>query len=211
MAEALVARYHAGAGAVSVPVDAAHETWLVSERYGFLDGDTRWLSLEEGVYLATSGRLVFESMMSTTAYELFHRSDPDFAVRYALYHHYRSAGWIVQSGLAYGTLYALYRESPDVVHSEYLVYLDPANKPMSWNSMQVLTRLSEDVKKTILLCQLHDTTTAPTKSTTITSLHGSFGLTEVMFRYWPAIAAPDNASSAYAMRPATMIPKRKRR
>ncbi|KDO18342.1 hypothetical protein SPRG_15289, partial [Saprolegnia parasitica CBS 223.65] len=75
----------------------------------------------------------------------------------------------------------------------------------------VLTRLSEDVKKTILLCQLHEPSNAPANALVITTPVVTLALSEVMFRYWPALASAETAPTTYAMRPATTIPKRKRR
>ncbi|KAK9711810.1 tRNA splicing endonuclease subunit sen2, variant 3 [Basidiobolus ranarum] len=46
------------------------------------------------------------------------RPDNEFIVNYAVYHYYRSRGWVVKNGIKYGTDYVLYRKGPIFHHSE---------------------------------------------------------------------------------------------
>ncbi|KAJ3156381.1 hypothetical protein HDU89_004163 [Geranomyces variabilis] len=44
--------------------------------------------------------------------------DHEFAVKYAAYHYYRSRGWVVKSGIKFGSEYVLYKRGPIFRHSE---------------------------------------------------------------------------------------------
>ena len=48
-----------------------------------------------------------------------------FAIRYAVYHYYRSKGWIVRCGVKFGTDYVLYQKGPVFRHAEYSVLILP--------------------------------------------------------------------------------------
>ncbi len=44
---------------------------------------------------------------------------------YAAYHHFRNNGWVVKSGLKYGTNFVLYKDSPSHYHAEYVDHTIP--------------------------------------------------------------------------------------
>ncbi|CAK4509829.1 unnamed protein product [Aphanomyces euteiches] len=109
-------------------------------------------------------------------------------MRYVAYAHYRDNGWIVQSGHLYGVTFTLYRMSPNVVHSEYMM----------------LTRLAEDVKKTVLLVQV---ISSDHESDQMIDVCGTyFSLKEVRMRHWPALFT--GGTKSYDMKDSTAIPKR---
>ncbi|KAJ3268763.1 hypothetical protein HDV01_002309 [Terramyces sp. JEL0728] len=55
-------------------------------------------------------------------WELFCKDD-QFPVRYAVYHHYRSQGYVVRSGILFGTDFVLYKQGPQYRHSDYCVWI----------------------------------------------------------------------------------------
>ena len=46
------------------------------------------------------------------------RFDNPFLVNYAIYHHYRSLGWVVRSGIKFCVDYLLYKRGPVFHHAE---------------------------------------------------------------------------------------------
>ncbi|KAJ3252804.1 hypothetical protein HK103_001138 [Boothiomyces macroporosus] len=56
-------------------------------------------------------------------WELFCKMDSQFPVRYAVYHHYRSQGYVVRSGILFGTDFVLYKQGPQYRHSDYCVWI----------------------------------------------------------------------------------------
>lgn len=50
--------------------------------------------------------------------EISSRFDNPFIVHYILYHHYRSLGWVVRTGLKFCVDYLLYKRGPVFHHAE---------------------------------------------------------------------------------------------
>lgn len=46
------------------------------------------------------------------------RFDNPFLVNYAVYHHYRSLGWVVKGGIKFCVDYLLYKRGPVFSHAE---------------------------------------------------------------------------------------------
>jgi tRNA-splicing endonuclease subunit Sen2 len=65
-------------------------------------------------------------------------ADPDdpFMISYAVYHHYRSIGWVVRSGIKFGTDYLLYNRGPAFSHAEFAVTILPSYSHSYWKSSQ---------------------------------------------------------------------------
>lgn len=60
------------------------------------------------------------SPVSTTLLQF----DNPFLIRYMVYHHYRSLGWVVKGGIKFCVDYLLYKRGPVFAHAEYV--LDPS-------------------------------------------------------------------------------------
>ncbi|KAI8897236.1 tRNA intron endonuclease [Globomyces pollinis-pini] len=74
----------------------------------------------------------------------------EFAVRYAVYHYYRSKGWVVRSGILFGTDYVLYKKGPEYRHSDYAVFIVTKDIPLK--SIIGKSRCCLQSKKNLLLC-----------------------------------------------------------
>ena len=48
------------------------------------------------------------------------RFDNPFLVNYAVYHHYRSLGWVIKSGIKFCVDLLLYKRGPVFHHAEYV-------------------------------------------------------------------------------------------
>ena len=46
------------------------------------------------------------------------RTDNPFMVQYAVYHHYRSLGWVIRGGIKFCVDYLLYKKGPPFQHAE---------------------------------------------------------------------------------------------
>jgi len=138
------------------------------------------VSLEEAFFLSYSlGVLnVFpspdssEPLPSTSLLSLFRRhsyfparslsirEEPDdpFMVSYAVYHHYRSMGWVVRSGVKFGVDYLLYNRGPAFSHAEFAVtvlpnYTDGREEVgKSWWWLHGVNRVQAQVHKSLILC-----------------------------------------------------------
>ncbi|CCM00364.1 uncharacterized protein FIBRA_02394 [Fibroporia radiculosa] len=68
--------------------------------------------------------------------QLYKRFDNPFLVNYAVYHHYRSLGWIIKGGIKFCVDLLLYKRGPVFHHAEFAVivlpvYEDPADQENS--------------------------------------------------------------------------------
>ncbi|KAF8468138.1 hypothetical protein BDZ91DRAFT_633210, partial [Kalaharituber pfeilii] len=90
--------------------------------------------------------------------------DDPFLVHYAVYHHFRSLGWVVKAGVKFSVDYLLYDRGPAFSHAEFAVtiipsYSDPywqlypeKGKMPEWHWLHCINRVSSQVKKTLVLC-----------------------------------------------------------
>lgn len=96
--------------------------------------------------------------------------DDPFLVSYVAYHHFRSLGWVVRSGVKFGTDYLLYNRGPVFAHAEFAVLVLPSYENSYWESTPELreysakkqsrswwwlhgvNRVQAQVKKTLVLC-----------------------------------------------------------
>ncbi|KAI8821735.1 uncharacterized protein EV422DRAFT_526711 [Fimicolochytrium jonesii] len=98
-------------------------------------------------------------------------SPSDFALTYTAYHHYKSRGWVVKSGIKFGTHFVLYRRGPIFRHAEYAVVVvptllthdhttppdtscvpQPVVPQTTWRQTLTLSRVLAQVNKSVLLC-----------------------------------------------------------
>ncbi|RKF53221.1 putative tRNA-splicing endonuclease subunit tsp-2 [Golovinomyces cichoracearum] len=99
-------------------------------------------------------------------------SSPDdrFMINYVVYHHYRSLGWVVRSGIKFSVDYMLYNRGPVFSHAEFSVLILPSYSDPYWSStdalveyarlkqhrswawMSCINRVISQVKKTLVLC-----------------------------------------------------------
>ncbi|POM62913.1 tRNA-intron endonuclease [Phytophthora palmivora] len=178
----------------------------------------RYLSLPETYYVAAIDGVLPMDEPLRELWETFKRSSEEFARHFIVYQHFRCLGWIPKSGLNYGGHYALYRGSAAEFHSEYVVYVQDSENASSWNTIQSLTRIAADVKKTVLLCTVTAATmtTAKTNSLVAGTTSLTFGMycfhdvpytvEAIAIRFWDALVADDPKS--YHFHPQPLLPKR---
>lgn len=89
--------------------------------------------------------------------------DDPFLIHYAVYHHFRSLGWVPRAGIKFGVDWLLYTRGPVFDHAEYGVlvlpsYSDPYWKSMgkqapqkSWHWLMGVNRVLSKVYKSVLL------------------------------------------------------------
>ncbi|KAK3377549.1 hypothetical protein B0H63DRAFT_398226 [Podospora didyma] len=88
--------------------------------------------------------------------------DDPFLVKYAVYHHYRSLGWIPRDGVKFGSDLILYQRGPVFDHSEFSIKIIPSHsgwkehhqyekRKVSWSDLMGLNRVSSHVLKSLVL------------------------------------------------------------
>jgi len=66
----------------------------------------------------------YEEMSLINLWNKFRILEPDFPVRYRVYHHFRCRGWVVRSGATMGSDWVLYKMAPTHFHSTYTVRIE---------------------------------------------------------------------------------------
>lgn len=97
-----------------------------------------------------------------------HPDDP-FILSYVVYHHFRSLGWVVRSGIKFAVDYLLYNRGPVFAHAEFAVVVLPAYSHPYWHAtaerakaaqkkeckswwwLHCINRVQSQVRKSLLL------------------------------------------------------------
>ncbi|KAI0060932.1 tRNA-intron endonuclease catalytic domain-like protein [Artomyces pyxidatus] len=95
------------------------------------------------------------------------RTDNPFLLNYVFFHHYRSLGWVVKSGLKFCVDYLLYKRGPVFHHAEFAMLLVPSYEdpedaktspynlpnvgPFTWQWLSTINRVNSQVQKTLVL------------------------------------------------------------
>ncbi|KAL2863494.1 uncharacterized protein BJX67DRAFT_390622 [Aspergillus lucknowensis] len=98
------------------------------------------------------------------------KPDDPFLVSYVVYHHFRSLGWVVRSGVKFGVDYMIYNRGPVFAHAEFAVVVIPSydhrywseteerkaecasKQAHSWWWLHCINRVQAQVKKTLVVC-----------------------------------------------------------
>jgi tRNA-splicing endonuclease subunit Sen2 len=88
---------------------------------------------------------------------------------YVVYHHFRSLGWVVRSGIKFGVDFLLYNRGPVFSHAEFAIIILPsyghphyfkpevdreeieAKEKKSWWWLHCVNRVQSQVKKSLLM------------------------------------------------------------
>ncbi|KAI1918100.1 tRNA splicing endonuclease subunit sen2 [Ophidiomyces ophidiicola] len=134
--------------------------------------------------------------------------DDRFIISYVAYHHFRSLGWIVRSGVKFGVDLLLYNRGPVFSHAEFAVVVLPAydhpywretrerlevvgrKLSRSWWWLHCVNRVQAQVKKTLILCYveipppssplLHEML----EDADVTALLKSYNVREICIKRW---------------------------
>ncbi|KAG0659838.1 tRNA splicing endonuclease subunit sen2 [Maudiozyma exigua] len=112
-------------------------------------------------------------------------------IQYAAYHHYRSHGWCVRSGIKFGSDYILYKRGPPFQHADFCIMVLDSNcsKPYTWYS--TIARVCGTANKTLVLCYVERLETEEQilewlQRGQLTKVFNSFKVGEVIYRRWVA-------------------------
>ncbi len=110
----------------------------------------------EAVYLLELGKLeVYRSSGDPVNYEELvewaRKRIPRFDMLYPVYKDLRNRGFVVRSGLKYGSDFTVYRHGPGIDHSPYIVHSYPGKYTIDPVEIVKAGRLSHTVRKTFIL------------------------------------------------------------
>lgn len=128
------------------------------------------------------------------------KPDDPFLLSYVIYHHFRSLGWVVRSGVKFGTEYLLYNRGPVFSHAEYAVIIVPSyghgywseteerrehaarQQSRSWWWLHCVNRVQAQVKKSLVICYVE--VPPPSNIDDIGALLGRYRVREFVLRRW---------------------------
>lgn len=116
-----------------------------------------------------------------------------FIIQYVTYHHYRSHGWCVKSGIKFGCEYLLYKRGPPFQHAEFCIMVMDArekeqkHKDYTWYS--TISRVCSVARKTMILCYVEplvdqDTITQLWREKKYINLFQAFQINEIIYKRW---------------------------
>jgi tRNA-splicing endonuclease subunit Sen2 len=76
--------------------------------------------------------LLQEKNTAAAGYQSF-EPDNEFLLKYVVYHHFRSLGWVVRSGIKFAVDYLLYLRGPAFHHAEFGVQIIPSYSHKYWS------------------------------------------------------------------------------
>ncbi|PYI22945.1 hypothetical protein BO99DRAFT_409716 [Aspergillus violaceofuscus CBS 115571] len=107
------------------------------------------------------------------------KPDDTFLISYVVYHHFRSLGWVVRSGVKFGVDYLLYNRGPVFSHAEFAVVVIPSYTDSYWSEteerrkhcekqvsrswwwLHCVNRVQAQVKKSLVVCYVEVPPPAP--------------------------------------------------
>lgn len=146
-----------------MPENMEHLQLSLQEAF-FLSWAVRCLSVRD----SNSGeeislKQVWEKCLQLTSPVQTRRIDHPFIINYVVYHHFRSLGWVVKSGIKFCVDYLLYKRGPVFHHAEFAVvvipsytdpedqasspYYLPSSRTMSWQWFATINRANMQVMK----------------------------------------------------------------
>jgi tRNA-splicing endonuclease subunit Sen2 len=84
-------------------------------------------------------------------------------LRYRVYHHCRTEGWVVRSGYQFGADWGLYKLGPAFHHATYMVRVEAVDRAggeagppgrLSWRDLLGCTRVAASVRKELLVARV---------------------------------------------------------
>ncbi|KAA8916167.1 hypothetical protein TRICI_001658 [Trichomonascus ciferrii] len=139
----------------------------------------------EALFLSVLGCLEIDKCTNhQELFEYFIASDDHFLYDYIVYHHFRSRGWCVRSGVKFGTDYLIYRRGPPFSHAEFGILVMPTNeapeKDWWWNTS--VGRVVGGVKKTLVFCYV--TLPESREGMSLEQILKASFVREVVYRRW---------------------------
>lgn len=130
-------------------------------------------------------------LLSTT--ELFHNlsnNNNEFITNYVVYHHYRSLGWCVRTGIKFGCTYLLYKKGPPFSHAEHAILIMQGNETLTM--LQTVARVISSVRKNLVLVYVEEvvdnndsnTTKNHNNNNSLEQTLTSYKVNEVVYRRW---------------------------
>ncbi|SCU87130.1 LAFA_0E04918g1_1 [Lachancea sp. 'fantastica'] len=110
-------------------------------------------------------------------------------IKYVAYHHYRSHGWCVRSGIKFGCEFLLYKRGPPFQHAEFGIMVLNSEDSMDYTWYASTARVVGGAKKSFILCYVELLISRQEalrlwQQGKFARLFASYKVGEVMYRRW---------------------------
>lgn len=130
---------------------------------------------------------------------LSHADKEQFLHHYVAYHHFRSKGWCVKSGVKFGTDLLLYKRGPPFSHAEFAVMIVPTyadeekNKALApeWWWVSSIGRVVGGVKKTLVFSYVQIPELSEDEDFDLVKLLKASKVTDIVYRRWLPMRSRD--------------------
>ncbi|KAH7054384.1 tRNA-splicing endonuclease subunit SEN2 [Macrophomina phaseolina] len=125
------------------------------------------------------------------------RPDDPFLLKYVVYHHYRSRGWVVRDGIKFSVDYMVYNRGPVFSHAEFAVHIVPSYSDPYWKDQEkkeqspwwwlhCVNRVQSQVLKTLVLVYVEVPPPAEGPVKDIGAFLGKYKVREFVLKRWVA-------------------------
>ncbi|KAK8066839.1 tRNA-splicing endonuclease subunit Sen2 [Apiospora hydei] len=123
--------------------------------------------------------------------------DDPFLVQYAVYHHFRSLGWVVRPGIKFGCDWLLYNRGPAFSHAEFAISVMPSYSNPGWKSqgrkapahnwhwLHSVNRVQSTAVKTLVLVYVDIPLPGAASDGDVASLLKQYRIREFLLKRWP--------------------------
>lgn len=121
-----------GDGSVEEPPLCPYPAWYLLRLYAVHSStpvnESKVLHLQNAYQARERAMKSYEEMSSIPSIE----PDNPFILRYIVFHHFRSLGWVVRPGIKFAVDYLLYLRGPAFHHAEFAVMIVPSYSHSYW-------------------------------------------------------------------------------
>lgn len=131
--------------------------------------------------------------------------DDPFMLSYVVYHHFRSLGWVVRSGIKFSVDFLLYNRGPVFTHSEFSILILPSyshaywkeneerkryvegKEKRDWHWLHSINRVNTQIKKSLVLVYVDippPVEAEEEQKIGITGVLGRYGVREMVINRW---------------------------
>jgi tRNA-splicing endonuclease subunit Sen2 len=131
--------------------------------------------------------------------------DDPFLINYAVYHHYRSLGWVIREGLKFAVDFLLYESGPVFKHAAFAIMIVPSytneywkqsgldktamqrrKGSRDWTWMHCVNRVQTQVLKTLVLCYVDVPAPAEIDGKDVGTILSKYRIREFSITRWSA-------------------------
>ncbi|CCD26054.2 tRNA splicing endonuclease subunit SEN2 NDAI_0G02770 [Naumovozyma dairenensis CBS 421] len=132
---------------------------------------------------------LFTRLHAYSSGDIEYKNIHNLMIQYVSYHHYRSHGWCVRSGIKFGCDYLLYKRGPPFQHAEFCIVTMDAHTTKDYTWYSSIARVCGGARKTLVLCYVErliseEKVMALLNKRDYAGIFSSYKINEVTYKRW---------------------------